>query len=53
VTWVQVRKHYDDEQIPALVSLVAVINAANRFNVIIHNKGGCYKPGALARYSES
>jgi AhpD family alkylhydroperoxidase len=56
-TWAQVRKLYDDDQITALVSLVAVINAANRFNVIIRNKGGSYEPGALtslaSRYSES
>ena len=29
-TWAQVRKHYDDDQIAALVCLVALINAANR-----------------------
>ena len=29
-TWAQVRKHYDDDQIAALVCLVAMINAANR-----------------------
>ncbi|AQZ66487.1 unnamed protein product [[Actinomadura] parvosata subsp. kistnae] len=44
-TWAQVRKHYDDDQIAALVSLVAVINAANRMNVIVRNRGGSYKPG--------
>lgn len=52
-TWAQMREHYDDEQITGLVSLIAVINAANRFNVIIHNKGGSYEPGALTGYSES
>src|SRR5262249_41539637 len=29
-TWGQVREHYDDDQIAALVSLVAMINATNR-----------------------
>ena len=29
-TWAQVRKHYDDDQVAALVCLVALINAANR-----------------------
>jgi alkylhydroperoxidase family enzyme len=33
-TWDQVRKHYDDDQIAALVCLVAMINAANRLGVI-------------------
>src|ERR1700761_4747053 len=28
-TWEQVRKHYDDDQVAALVSLGALINAAN------------------------
>ena len=39
-TWAQVRKHYDDDQIAALVSLVALINAANRLAVIVHQQGG-------------
>ncbi|WP_216897942.1 carboxymuconolactone decarboxylase family protein [Nocardia alni] len=44
-TWAQVRKHYDDEQIGALVSVIAVINAYNRFNVILRNPAGGYEPG--------
>ncbi|MEV5384227.1 carboxymuconolactone decarboxylase family protein [Streptomyces sp. NPDC052721] len=44
-TWAQVRKHYDEEQSTALVYLVAVINAANRLGVIVHNQGGSYEPG--------
>ncbi|CAL9366808.1 carboxymuconolactone decarboxylase family protein [Streptomyces sp. Tu 3180] len=47
-TWAQVRKHYDDDQIAALVALVAVINAANRLAVIVHQKGGSYEPGMYA-----
>jgi AhpD family alkylhydroperoxidase len=47
-TWAQVRKHYDDDQIAALVSLVAMINAANRLNVIVRNPGGSYEPGMFA-----
>ena len=46
-TWAQVRKHYDD-QIAALVSLVAMINAANRLGVIVRQKGGSYVPGMFA-----
>jgi AhpD family alkylhydroperoxidase len=47
-TWAQVREHYDDDQVGALVALVAVINAANRFNVIVRNPAGSYEPGLLA-----
>ncbi|WP_180687569.1 carboxymuconolactone decarboxylase family protein [Streptomyces gossypiisoli] len=47
-TWAQVRKHYDDDQIAALVAMVALINAANRLAVIVHQKGGSYEPGMFA-----
>ncbi|MER7054725.1 MULTISPECIES: carboxymuconolactone decarboxylase family protein [unclassified Streptomyces] len=47
-TWGQVRKHYDDDQIAALVSLVALINAANRLAVITHQRGGSYEAGMFA-----
>ncbi|MEU2256740.1 carboxymuconolactone decarboxylase family protein [Nocardia xishanensis] len=44
-TWAQVRKHYDDDEIAALVYLVAMINAANRLGVIVRMRGGSYEPG--------
>ncbi|MEU3552198.1 carboxymuconolactone decarboxylase family protein [Streptomyces longwoodensis] len=47
-TWEQVRKHYDDDQVAALVCLVALINAANRLAVIFHQKGGSYEAGTFA-----
>ena len=47
-TWAQVRKHYNDDQIAALVSLVAMINAANRLGGIVRQKGGSYEPGMFA-----
>jgi AhpD family alkylhydroperoxidase len=47
-TWVQVRKHYDEDQIVALVAVVAMINAANRLAVIVHQRGGSYEPGLFA-----
>jgi AhpD family alkylhydroperoxidase len=50
-TWAQVRKHYDDDQIAALVCLVALINAANRINVIVRNPAGSYEPGMFASMS--
>jgi AhpD family alkylhydroperoxidase len=50
-TWSQVRKHYDDDQTAALVCLVALINAANRLAVILHQKGGSYEPGMFAAFN--
>jgi AhpD family alkylhydroperoxidase len=44
-TWAQVRKHYDDDQLAALVCLVGLINAANRMNVIVRTPAGSYQPG--------
>ncbi|TVT33202.1 carboxymuconolactone decarboxylase family protein [Amycolatopsis rhizosphaerae] len=44
-TWAEVRKHYDDDQIAALVCLVGLINAANRMNVIVRHPAGSYEPG--------
>ncbi|WP_067886569.1 carboxymuconolactone decarboxylase family protein [Nocardia vaccinii] len=43
--WEQVRKHYDDEQTGALIAVIAVINAYNRFNVIAQTPAGGYEPG--------
>ena len=48
-TWAQVRKHYDDDQVAALVCLVALINAANRLAVIVHQKGGSYEAGMFEK----
>ena len=50
-TWAQVRKHYDDDEVAALVCLVALINAANRMNVIVRNPAGSYEPGMFASMS--
>jgi AhpD family alkylhydroperoxidase len=47
-TWARVRKHYDDDQIATLISLVALINAANRINVIARTPAGSYEPGMFA-----
>jgi alkylhydroperoxidase family enzyme len=38
-------KHYDDDQLAALVSLIALINAYNRMNVIVKQPAGDYQPG--------
>ena len=38
-------KHYDEEQLTALVSLIALINAYHRINVITRQPAGDYQPG--------
>ena len=43
--WANAAKHYDDDQLGALVSLIALINAYNRVNVITGAPGGDYQPG--------
>jgi AhpD family alkylhydroperoxidase len=43
--WANAAKHHDDEQLAALVSLIALINAYNRMNVIIQQPAGDFEPG--------
>ena len=43
--WANAAKHYDEEQLAALVSLIAGINAWNRMNVITQQPAGDYQPG--------
>ncbi|MFH8472479.1 carboxymuconolactone decarboxylase family protein [Streptomyces sp. NPDC018000] len=43
--WANAAKHYDEDQLAALVSLIALINAFNRVNVIIQQPAGDYQPG--------
>jgi AhpD family alkylhydroperoxidase len=43
--WANAAKHHDDEQLAALVSLIALINAYNRMNVITRQPAGDYQPG--------
>jgi AhpD family alkylhydroperoxidase len=43
--WANAAKHYDDEQLGALVALIALINTYNRLNVIVRMPAGDYEPG--------
>jgi alkylhydroperoxidase family enzyme len=43
--WANAAKHYDDEQLAALVALIALINTYNRMNVITQQPAGDYQPG--------
>jgi AhpD family alkylhydroperoxidase len=43
--WATAAKYYDDDQLAALVSLIALINTYNRINVITRQPAGDYEPG--------
>ncbi|MDX3853158.1 carboxymuconolactone decarboxylase family protein [Streptomyces sp. AK02-01A] len=43
--WANAAKHFDEDQLIALISLIAVINAYNRINVINQQPAGDYQPG--------
>ncbi|MEV0893751.1 MULTISPECIES: carboxymuconolactone decarboxylase family protein [unclassified Promicromonospora] len=44
-TWARAAAHYDEDQLAALISLIAIINAYNRINVINRQPAGDYVPG--------
>ena len=44
-TWARAAKHYDEDQLGALVCLIALINVYNRLNVITRHPAGDYQPG--------
>ncbi|WP_449060431.1 carboxymuconolactone decarboxylase family protein [Planomonospora algeriensis] len=43
--WANAAEHYDEDQLAALVSLIALINAFNRANVIVRQPAGDYRVG--------
>ncbi|WP_406729943.1 carboxymuconolactone decarboxylase family protein [Streptomyces sp. GD-15H] len=43
--WTNATKYYDEDQLVALISLIAVINTYNRINVINQQPAGDYQPG--------
>lgn len=43
--WANAAKHYDEDELAALVSLIALINTFNRMNVIVQRPAGEYQPG--------
>lgn len=43
--WQRATEHYDEEQLVALVALIAFMNTANRLNVILRQPAGDYRPG--------
>ena len=47
--WANAAKHYDEEQLAALVSLIVLINAANRLAVFTRQAGGDCQPGQFGQ----
>ncbi|WP_413803385.1 carboxymuconolactone decarboxylase family protein [Streptomyces iranensis] len=43
--WANAAKHFDDDQLVALISLIAVINSYNRINIINQQPAGGYQVG--------
>ncbi|MFJ5222509.1 carboxymuconolactone decarboxylase family protein [Streptomyces sp. NPDC088400] len=43
--WAHVAKHYDQEQLTALVIMVSFMNSVNRLNIIAQRPAGDYEPG--------
>lgn len=43
--WAYAAKHYDDEQLTALVIHIAFMNTVNRLNIIARQPAGAYEPG--------
>ncbi|MFD0312150.1 carboxymuconolactone decarboxylase family protein [Streptomyces sp. NPDC127119] len=43
--WARAAKHYDEEQLTALVILVSFMNTVNRLNIITRQPAGDYKAG--------
>ncbi|UUU23672.1 carboxymuconolactone decarboxylase family protein [Streptomyces sp. DSM 40750] len=43
--WENAAKHYDEDQLLGLVSLIALINTFNRLNVIVQQPAGDYQVG--------
>jgi AhpD family alkylhydroperoxidase len=43
--WENAAKHFDEEQLAALVAVIALINVYNRMNVMVQQPAGDYQPG--------
>ncbi|NBE96187.1 carboxymuconolactone decarboxylase family protein [Nonomuraea sp. KC401] len=46
--WANAAKHYDEDELAGLVSLIAIMNTVNRLNVITQQPAGGYEPGHRA-----
>jgi AhpD family alkylhydroperoxidase len=48
-TWAWASKHYEEDQLIALVTVIAMINATNRLAVTLNQLGGSYEAGLLTK----
>ena len=46
-TWAWAAKHYSEDELVALVTVIAMINATNRLAVILNQRGGSYEAGLM------
>jgi alkylhydroperoxidase family enzyme len=46
--WANAAKHFDEDQLAALVFTIAIINAFNRGNVLVQQPAGDYQPGQFS-----
>jgi AhpD family alkylhydroperoxidase len=43
--WANAAKHYTEDELVALVAVIAIINTYNRINVMVQQPAGAYEPG--------
>ncbi|EMD26575.1 carboxymuconolactone decarboxylase family protein [Amycolatopsis azurea] len=46
--WANAARHFDEDQLAALVAVISLINAFNRVNAIVRNPAGDYVAGQFA-----
>ena len=46
-TWALATKHYTEDELVALVTVISMINASNRLAIILNQQGGSYQAGAF------
>jgi AhpD family alkylhydroperoxidase len=46
--WANAAKHFDEDQLVALIGIICVINAFNRLNVMVRQPAGDYQVGQYA-----
>ncbi|MFD0559073.1 AhpD family alkylhydroperoxidase [Stackebrandtia endophytica] len=51
-TWEEVREHYTEDQIAALVYLIALVNGSTRVARIVRKPGGDYEPGMFVAIAD-
>jgi AhpD family alkylhydroperoxidase len=47
-TWTLAAKHYTEDELVALVTVISMINATNRMAVMLNQQGGSYTAGMFA-----